>query len=64
MFIYVNNHHITDNVTQYKNAIVIDKNDVYFLGSIMTVKLNNDSIVEFRCYDIIFNKYNVGDTIK
>ena len=64
MFIYIYKHPITDDVTQYKNATVIDKNDDYLLGSIMTVKFKNDSIVDFRCYDIVFDRYLVGDVIE
>lgn len=64
VLLYVDQHPITYDTTQYINAIVIDKSDCYMLGDIMTVKFNNDSIVEFRCYDIVFDNYKIGDTIK
>lgn len=50
-------------ISDFNNAIVIDKESDYFMGDIMYLKYSNDSIVRIRCYDIIFEKYNVGDTI-
>lgn len=61
---FVWKHPITDDVSDFNNGIVIDKNADYFIGDIMHIKMPNDSIVKIRCYDILFEKYRVGDTIQ
>ena len=52
------------NVEKYNSGVVIDKDNDFLLGNVMRIQFKNDTIKTVRCYDIIFEKYNVGDTIK
>lgn len=51
-------------LNDFNNSVIIDKKDDFFYGRQFYVKYPNDSIVKIRCYDIIWEKYNVGDTIQ
>ena len=48
----------------HENCIVIDKYESYLRGNVMTFKTQNDSIIQHRVYDIFYNEYKVGDTVK
>lgn len=52
------------NIDKYKGTIVIDKNYTSLVGNTMTFMFDNDSIANEFVYDIVSEKYNVGDTIK
>ena len=49
-------------LSDYKNCIVIEKDS--FVFKTITLKVNDDSIVNLYCYDIVFQKYKTGDIIK
>lgn len=49
---------------KHKGAVVIEKDDVFLYGFSLCIKYDNDSIVLLRAYQVFYDKYNVGDTIK
>ena len=49
---------------KFNNAIVIEKDDDYMLGESLTVKYPDGSIRLELVYQIFYDKYEVGDTIK
>ena len=49
---------------KYKEAVVIDIDDDFFVGNSITLLLPNGETDIFLSYDIIEYQYNVGDTIK
>lgn len=50
-------------VSDFNNSVIIDKSDSFMFGKLMYVKYPNDSIIKIKCYGIVYEKYNVGDTI-
>ena len=49
-------------LSDYKGSVLIEKDS--FIFKTITLKVNDDSIVNLYCYDIAFQKYKTGDTIK
>lgn len=49
-------------LSDYKGSVLIEKDS--FIFKTITLKVNDDSIVNLYCYDISFQKYKTGDTIK
>lgn len=50
--------------SRHIGAVVIEKDNDYILGETMYLKYPNDSI-DLECvYQIFYDKYNVGDTVK
>ncbi len=53
-----------DNLKDFKNHIVMDKKTYPVIGNIMILKSQLGDFKGVRCYDVVFIKYNIGDTIK
>ena len=49
---------------EFNNTVVVEKDKDYFFGYQFGVKYPNDSVGWHRVYQIFYDKYNVGDTIK
>lgn len=49
---------------EYNNTIVVEKQDDIILGKTMFLQISKDTVKQIRVYEIFYNKYNVGDTIK
>ena len=60
-------HHIDE---KYVGHVIIDKKDFYYFKEIKLLHLNylndnNENNIEtILVYDIVYEKYNVGDTVK
>jgi hypothetical protein len=69
LFSYGYEHYLDDNQKQrteekFHNTILLEKYDDFISTRISVYDYNNDTIKEFRVYQIIYNKYETGDTIK
>ena len=53
-----------DNLKDFKYYVVVDKKTYPFFGNMIVLKSQLGDFKEVRCYDIVFIKYNIGDTIK
>lgn len=51
---------------KYKGGIILDKNSDFFIENHMRILMRGqeDSVIGARFYDIVYDKYQVGDTIK
>ncbi len=49
---------------EFNNTVVVEKYNDYIFGYQYGVKYPNDSVGWHRVYQIFYEKYNVGDTIK
>ena len=63
VFVFAYKFPVKDNLNDYESGIVIDKSTDAIFGNMMMVK-RGDSTLFVRCYDIAFDVYQVGDTIK
>ena len=45
------------------HGLVVDKTDEYIIQPSILYILQNDSVKLIYCYEILYNKYEVGDTI-
>jgi len=48
----------------FHNTILVEKYDDWISTRISVYDYKNDTIKEFRVYQILYNKYETGDTIK
>lgn len=64
MYLDIDNYPRHYEVSDFNNSVIIDKSDDFFYGKMFYVKYPNDSIVKIRCYGIVWEKYNVRDTIR
>ena len=49
---------------KYNGAVVVEKSNDFIYGFTMYMQYDNDSIIIERVYQIFYDKYNIGDTIK
>lgn len=49
---------------RFNNSIVVEKQDDFIYGLTMYFKYENDSVVSERVYQVFYDKYNIGDTVK
>jgi len=69
LFSYNYEQYIEDNPKQrteknFHNTILLEKDNDFLSTRISVYDYNNDTIKDFRVYQIIYNKYETGDTIK
>lgn len=50
--------------SKHNGGVVIEKEDHFFIGYYMNIKYENDSIETEHVYQIFYDRYEVGDTIK
>ncbi len=64
LVIYLQETPIADDLNDFQYYVVVDKKTYPIIGNMITIKSQFDDFKNVRCYDIVFIKYNIGDTIK